>query len=72
MSSKFRRFIKGILDSEKLVIATIALKGRDLIEEIKKRNDVRFFEVTRGNRDSLLVEILKEVSRIRQRVPDDS
>jgi nucleoside-triphosphatase len=66
MSSKFRRFIKEILDSEKLVIATIALKGKGLIEEIKKRNDVWFFEVTRGNRDSLLVEILKEASRIRQ------
>lgn len=65
LSDKFRKLLKGILNSQKLVIATIALKGGGfIIEEIKKRNDVISFEVTEGNRDSLLLEILKEVKRL--------
>jgi len=31
-----------------------------LIEEIKKRSDVKLFDISPGNRDSLLSEILKE------------
>jgi nucleoside-triphosphatase len=58
LSPEFKRLIKEILDSEKIVIATIAFKGSGLIEEIKKRNDVRLFEITEKNRDSLLSEIL--------------
>jgi nucleoside-triphosphatase len=49
------------LDSEKWVIATIALKGSGLIEEIKKRHDIELFELTKNNRDTLLSDILKEV-----------
>jgi nucleoside-triphosphatase THEP1 len=41
-----------------LVIATIALKGSGLIAEIKERDDIKLFEITKHNRDSLLLEIL--------------
>ena len=58
LSRKFKRIIKEILDSEKMVIATIAFKGSGFINEIKKRNDVRLFEITERNRDSLLSETL--------------
>jgi nucleoside-triphosphatase len=58
MSPKFKRIIKEILDSEKMVIATIAFKGSGLIDEIKKRKDVKLFEITEKNRDSLLSEIV--------------
>jgi nucleoside-triphosphatase len=61
LSPKFRGLIKEILNSEKLVISTIASKGGGLIEEIKKRNDIKLFEVTQKNRDVVLSEILKEV-----------
>jgi nucleoside-triphosphatase len=64
LSPKFRRLIKEILESEKMLIATVAFKGSGLIEEIKKRDDVRLFEVTQKNRNSLLTEILKEVKAI--------
>jgi len=60
-SDKFRRLIKEILNSGKLVIATIAIKSGGEIEEIKKRDDIKLFEITHGNRDSLLSEILKEI-----------
>jgi len=46
------------LDSEKWVIATMALKGSELVSEIKEREDVRLLEMTKSNRDSLFSEIL--------------
>jgi len=59
LSLKFRELIIKILDSEKFVIATIALKGSGVIEEIKKRDDVRLLEITKSNRESLVPEVLK-------------
>jgi nucleoside-triphosphatase len=63
LSLEFKRLIKEILNSEKMIIATIAFKGSGLIEEIKKRNDVRLFEITEKNRDSLLPEILSYLKK---------
>ncbi len=60
-SGRFRRLMKEALDSEKRVIATIALKGDGLIAEIKERQDIKLFEITKRSRDSLLSEILKEL-----------
>ena len=60
-SEKFKNLLKEIFDSKKSVIATIALKGSGLIQEIKKRKDVKLFEITRGNRNSLLSNILREI-----------
>ncbi|MFH1703250.1 MAG: NTPase [Nitrospirota bacterium] len=57
LSPEFKRLIKEILNSEKMIIATIAFKGSGLIEEIKKRDDIRLFEITEKNRDYLLSEI---------------
>jgi len=58
-SDKFRKLLKELLDSEKGVIATIAITGGEFISEIKARDDVRLFEITQRNRDSLLGEILQ-------------
>jgi nucleoside-triphosphatase len=60
-SDKFKKILNDTLDSEKWVIATIALKGGGLIAEVKKRKDIKLFEITSSNRDSLLSEILKEL-----------
>jgi nucleoside-triphosphatase THEP1 len=60
LSDPFKNLLKKILDSDKLVIATIALKGSGLIGKIKERDDIKLFEITKHNRDSLLLEILKE------------
>lgn len=61
LSQKFRRLLKEVLDSEKRVIATIALKGTGFIEEVKARKDVKIFEIYEENRDRLLSEILEEI-----------
>ena len=61
LSGKFKRILQEMLDSQKWVIGTIALKGSGLISEVKKRQDVKLFEMTKKNRHGLLLEILKEV-----------
>jgi nucleoside-triphosphatase len=63
-SQKFTRMTKDILSSEKMLIATVALKGGGFIEEIKGRDDIKFFEMTKNNRGSLLSEILSYGTRI--------
>ena len=64
-SARFRKVVLELLDSERWVIATIALKGGGIIEEIKRRQNMRLFEINFGNRESLVTEILKEI-----RTPD--
>lgn len=60
-SGRFTRLLREALDSEKWVIATIALKGGGLIAEVKERQDIKLFEITKKNRDSLLSDIVKEL-----------
>jgi len=62
LSDKFEKILKKILDSEKWVIATIALKGSGLIAGVKQRQDIKLFEITLSNRDVLFSEILKEIN----------
>ncbi len=57
LSQKFRAFVRDSLDSEKPVIATIALKDVGFITEVKSRIDVKLVEMTVRNRDALPAEI---------------
>jgi nucleoside-triphosphatase len=58
LSDRFKKLLKESLDSEKWVIATLALKGTGLIAEVKRRKDIKLFEITKKNRDSLFSRIL--------------
>jgi len=58
LSLKFQKLLIKILDSEKAVLATIALKGSGFIAQIKKRKDVLLYEISEDNRNSLFSEIL--------------
>ncbi len=60
-SEKFKEMLLQCLNSEKRVIATIALKGGGFIEEVKRREDIISFEINLKNRDSLFADILKEL-----------
>jgi len=64
-SARFRKVLFELLDSKRWVIATIALKGGGIIEEIKRRQDIRLFDIHPGNRESLVADILKAIG-----VPD--
>ncbi len=63
-SSRFLRLVREVFDSEKIVIATVAIKGRGLIEKVKKRSDVLLFAINAENRDSLVSEIVHTVKVI--------
>lgn len=56
-SKKFSKIIVDLLNMEKPLVATIAEKGIGLISDIKKREDVRLFEVNEHNRDLRLKEL---------------
>ncbi|UCH21139.1 MAG: NTPase [Deltaproteobacteria bacterium] len=58
LSQKFNTLLEKIMDAEKPLIATIALKGSGIIRLIKERPDVRLFELKPDNRQSLLRDIL--------------
>ena len=62
-SERFKECLIECLNSEKWVLATIAQKGRGFIEEVKRRHDIRLFEITQRNRNSLLPDILSEVEK---------
>jgi nucleoside-triphosphatase len=66
LSDRFKKLLNETLDSEKWVIASVALKGCGLIAEVKERSDVRLFEITKKNRDSLLKQISDFVSQTHQ------
>ena len=58
-SNLFRDLINNVMDSDKQVLASIALKGNGFIQAIKRRPDIRLIEVTKGNREHLPNEIIE-------------
>ena len=64
LSRKFRAVVRGVLDSETPVIATVALNGAGFIAEVKNRADIKLLELTAGNRGTLPVEIAGYVREI--------
>jgi nucleoside-triphosphatase len=61
-SSRFREMISGFMESDDLFIATIAQKGDQFIEAIKRRDDVVLYTITRENRDMLPEQILTVIA----------
>lgn len=57
-SRKFVEAMTSLLDSDQLVIATVARKGGGFIGEVKQRPDVEIWDVTRDNRDALADKIV--------------
>ena len=64
LSNRFNEILEQILDSEKIVVATIALKAGGFIGNLKKREDAKLFEMTKDNRNLLLREILDDVKTL--------
>jgi nucleoside-triphosphatase len=63
-ADKFNILISELLDSEKLLIATVAFKGTGLIDTIKRRPDTQLFELTRKNQEFLFSKILQLLNRL--------
>ena len=58
LSNKFVRTVSEILDSNNIVIATIAHTDGGIKGKIKAREDVKLFKMNLENRDTLEDEIL--------------
>ena len=61
LSDKFKEIVGYLLETPTIFIATIALKGRGFIADIKIRDDVKIYEITYKNRDFLIDNILKDI-----------
>jgi nucleoside-triphosphatase len=57
-SERFKEVVIKVLDSNKFLIATIIGKSHSFADKIKKREDIKLFEITRVNRDDLFQDIL--------------
>jgi nucleoside-triphosphatase len=60
-SDLFRHLVRQVLDSDKVVLATIALKGSGFIETLKKRDDIQLIELVESRRETLDQEIVREI-----------
>ena len=58
-SERFITAMQRLLESDRIVVATIALRGGGFIAEVKRRADAVLREVTRENRNELPRRIAK-------------
>lgn len=58
LSEQFVAAMGRLLESGKPVVATVALHGEGLIDEVKRRPGIQLWQVTRKNRDRLPDDIL--------------
>ena len=61
LSELFRHLVRQVLDSDNVVLASIALKGGGFTESIKKRDDVQLFELVESRREALVEGIVREI-----------
>jgi nucleoside-triphosphatase THEP1 len=61
LSKKFCRLIIELLKSDKPVVASISDKGTGIISDIKKRSDVKLYEINLDNHDLKLKELTMEI-----------
>jgi nucleoside-triphosphatase len=58
LSQRFVGAMRGLFDSEKRVLASLARSGGGLIREARERRDAELVEVTARNRDALVGRIV--------------
>jgi nucleoside-triphosphatase len=61
-SSRFVAAMRCLLDSDRLIVTSIARTGGGFIAEVKRRQDVDVWEVTARNRDALVDPILEWIA----------
>ncbi|UCE62948.1 MAG: AAA family ATPase [Nitrospirota bacterium] len=61
LSTQFTTVLETLLNSSKLIIATIALRGEGFIQQVKQRPDCRLFSVTVENREGLVDTMMAEL-----------
>ncbi len=61
-SEEFVAAVRRLFESEKSVLATVALKGAGLISEIKNHPGTELITLSRHNRDETVAEIIRRLS----------
>lgn len=69
LSAQFIEFMKQLLDSASVVIATIARGGAEFIVDTRRRPDCLLFDVTRTNRNELAATISDEEEGLMEELP---
>jgi len=64
LSPRFIEEVEALLDSSKMVIATVGLKGGGFPARVRSRLDCQVVTVTRSNRSTLSSKILPEITTI--------
>ena len=62
-SSRFIEVVRGLLDGQTPLVATVAASGPGFIAEVKRRPDVELWQVTRENRDALPQRLVERLRR---------
>lgn len=62
-SQKFKDIVLKALDSPNQVIATIKLNGSKFIDKIKSRSDVDIFNLSANNKEEILGNIIKTLTK---------
>jgi nucleoside-triphosphatase len=57
-SARFRKLVVAAMESDRAVLATIALRGDSFVESLKARSDVTLLHVTQHNRDELVDQVM--------------
>jgi nucleoside-triphosphatase len=65
LSRKFREDICELLEQDRMFIATIAMDGDEMIDTLKRRDDITLFEMTRRNREDMVGKVLRWIRQIR-------
>lgn len=63
-SSRFREVVVAALRSDRVVLATVALRGDRFIEDLKTRPDVYLIHVSQQNRDRLVGQMVDRVQEV--------
>lgn len=58
LSERFVEATQALLDSGRLVVATVGERGSGFIADVKRRPDAELWEVTRQNRDEMPARVL--------------
>ena len=57
LSERFIETVESLLDSENVLVATVALRGEGFIARVKRRPDVRLWTVSRLNREEMPAKV---------------
>jgi nucleoside-triphosphatase len=57
-SAHFRKSVVAAMESDRAVLATIALRGDSFVESLKARSDVTLLHMTPHNRDELVGQVM--------------